>query len=120
MDTLVLHPPPPGRFRFATRSGLGVTPPPQKPGTPKRYGSYCFRATCDVVDGQGCLLAEIKGYDQRPDIGSKTEEFCRLHARGMPGEPTCREASVVLISGGSMECSGQMVFVNEHGVKRLL
>lgn len=118
METLVL--PTPTAVRFATRSGLGVTPPPHKPATPKRFGSYCFRATCDVVDGAGCLIAEIKGYDQKPDIGTKTEEYCRLHTRGMPGEPSCREASVVLITGGNMECSGQVIFVNEEGVKRLL
>lgn len=118
MDTLSI--PAPTALRFTSRPGLGV-PPPYKPRGPKRFGSYCFRATCDVVDGGGCLIAEIKGYDQKPDIGTKTEEYCRLHVRGMPGgELTCRDASVVLITGGDKECSGQIIFVNEEGVKRLL
>lgn len=109
---------------FATRGGmgLGAAAPPRKPPEPKRYGSYCFRATCMIEDPAqpGCPIAKIKGYDRSPQIAKDTEEVCRMHVRTMDGALVCAEAEVVLLPGTDMECSGQMMFVMDGNVRRLV
>jgi hypothetical protein len=107
---------------FSTRGGLGVNMPPSPPGAPLRYGSYCFRATCLVEDDAhpGCPVAKVKGYDRTPEIGKDTEEVCRAHARTMGGQFRCGEAEVVLLPHSSVECSGQVVFVMDGSVRRLV
>ena len=108
---------------FATPSGLGITAPPPKPAAPKKFGSYCFRATCGIHDDSlhGCpVVAKLKGYDRSPEIGRDTEEVCRVHARTMGGRMRCGDAEVVLLPGTDMECSGQMMFVMDGVVRRLV
>lgn len=110
---------------FATRGGLGINMPPAPPASSKKFGGYCFRATCEVFheSSQGCPVAKIKGYDRSPEIGKDTEEVCRIHARTMDGGRggyTCGDASVTLLPHGNMECSGQMVLVMDGSVKRLV
>lgn len=112
---------------FASRSGLGISMPPRKPGVAKKYGDYCFRATCIIHDDSseplGCPIAKIKGYDKSPQVGKDTEEVCRMHLRTMDGGSAlrCGEAEVVMLPHvDNMECSGQMVFVMDGDVKRLL
>ena len=107
---------------FASRKRLGVTAPPNKPVPPKQIGSYCFRATCLVHDDgvAGCPIAKVKGYDTSPAVGKDTEMACRAHLRSMPGSLRCGEAEVVMLSATDMECSGQMMFVMDGTVRRLL
>ncbi len=117
-----------GGARFVTRAGLGMSAPPAKPPAPAKFGSYCFRATCEVVDeGLGCPVAKVKGYDTSPTIGEDTEYACSMHARelrrdradGGPGI-ACTPAEVVLLpKAPNMECSGQVFVVMEGEVKRL-
>lgn len=107
---------------FTTRPGLGTTLPPSKPTPPKGFGSYCFRATCEVYDDEqlGCPVAKVKGYDTSPAIAKDTETMCRTHAATMGRRYRCGEAQVVLLPHAHMECSGQMVFVMGGAVKRLV
>lgn len=118
-----------GAFRptvvtFATRGGLGFTMPPTKPPSQKKYGGYCFRATCHISDSTlGCPVAKIKGYDRTPTVGRDTESVCRVHAKRMsgqaPGTYTCGEAEVVMLPATDLECTGQMYFVMDGEVKKL-
>jgi hypothetical protein len=110
---------------FATRGGLGFTTPPAPPPASKKFGGYCFRATCEIFheSSQGCPVAKLKGYDTSPQIGKDTEEVCRIHAQRMDegrGGYRCGEASVALLPNANMECSGQMMLVMDGSVKRLV
>lgn len=110
---------------FSTRDGLGIASPPYKPPTPLRFGSYCFRATCQIFDEsqRGCPVAKVKGYDRSPQIAADTEEVCRAHVRmtGDGGIPLrCSDAEVVLLPATDMECSGQIMLVKDGSVRRLV
>lgn len=123
--TSVLPPLPRGPWNnvvtFATKGGLGITMPPNTPPTKKKFGNYCFRATCYIENELGCPVAKLKGYDTSPEIGKDTEDVCRMHVRTMSGGTfRCGEAQVVMLPHAHMECSGQMVFVMDGEVRRLL
>lgn len=117
-------PRPPVPAVFATRGGLGFTMPPSSPPLKKVFGDYCFRATCQIIDDvRGCPVGKVKGYDRTPEVGRDTEYVCGLHLRGMPpGAFSCGEAEVVMLPATptDMECSGQMFFVMDGEVKKLV
>lgn len=107
--------------------GLGMAMPPAKPPGLPTFGSYCFKATCEVYDDnarpRGCPIAHLTGYDKQPTIGKDTEYACRIHVRSLRGKKyRCGEASVVLLPTPSpkMECSGQVFFAMDgQPTKRL-
>jgi hypothetical protein len=105
--------------------GLDTTKPPSKPPGLPRLGSYCFRATCDVVDEvAGCPIAAVRGYDTSPLIGAATEkacaEACREKAR-RGGRYACAPAQVVLLRNAPGECSGEVFWVvDERPTRRLV
>ena len=106
---------------FSTRGGLGFTTPPSKPPPRKKYGGYCFRATCKVTDAKGCPVGKVKGYDRSPEVGRDTEDVCGAHARSMPGGTfACGAAEVVLLPTTDLECTGEVFYVSEGAVKRLV
>ena len=106
---------------FSTRGGLGFTMPPKPPARKKRFGGYCFRATCVVTDTVlGCPVGKAKGYDKNPSIAKDTEEVCKHHARMLGNKYTCGEAEIVMLPNLDMECSGQVFFVMDGNVKRLV
>lgn len=109
---------PVSKIVFATRPGLGMASPPKKPDARKRFGDYCFRATCQVNDATGCPVGKMTGYDASPDIGARTEQFCGAHVRDM--DLVCTAAEVVMLRAGDLQCSGQIVFVTGQHVKRLV
>ena len=107
---------------FAFRSGLGIASPPTKPPPKATFGSYCFKATCEVTDGQGCPIGKVTGYDTNPEIGKHTETACRAHVRTLRGRRQCGDASVVMLPSvtGDMTCNGEMFFDMGGTTKRLV
>lgn len=127
----------PAPASFATRPKLGFTsppapPPPQMP----KFGSYCFKATCDIyynqpanqpaTEPQACpvrrLTGAVTGYDTDPGIGRRTEDKCRRRAEALGSRYSCEEASVVMLHnvGNNMECSGQFYFTFDGDTKKML
>lgn len=95
--------------------------PPSKPRKPKRFGDYCFRATCPITDTiKGCPIAKVKGYDKTPKITADTEAACKKQAAKMGGTYACGATELVMLPALDMECSGQIMFVFEGSVKRLV
>ena len=104
-------------------------PPAPPPHIPK-FGSYCFRATVDVLNvnpAVGCpvVRGRVVGYDTTPMIGKHTEIACRVHAKKLGRRDrahVCGEASVVMLPhAGTMECGGEMYFeVTGKPTKRLV
>ena len=117
-------------YSFSTRSGLGMgTPPVPPPGKPQ-FGSYCFKATCDVTEEDsehpGCPISRgrVTGYDKHVGVGKDTEYACAAYFRsqGKKGYK-CGEAQVVMLMRpgvGPPECSGQIYWTIEDRTRRLL
>lgn len=96
--------------------------PPTRPKSKKKFGGYCFRATCVVTDSElGCPIAKVKGYDKAPTIGKDTEFACKQHLRTANGEHrVCGDAEVVMLPSFDMECSGEVFWVEQGSVRRLV
>lgn len=121
-STLPKPPAPPAGATFSSRGGLGIAMPPAPPPSQKKYGAYCFKATCDVVDDDapGCPVGRVVGYDKHPGVGEDTEYVCRMHVRGLAAEYRCLPAQVVMLSGSDLECSGQVFFATDSETRRLV
>ena len=113
--------PPPPLPKFAFRSGLGIAMPPTAPPKLPTFGSYCFKATCEVTGAEGCPIARVTGYDTSPEIGKRTELACRSHVRGLRGHHECGDASVVMLPsvGPDMSCKGEFFYTEGDTTKRL-
>lgn len=118
MASLLPRPPP----TFSTFAGLGFTTPPAPPPSKKSFGSYCFRATCRVEDAQGCPVAKVKGYGKSPEVSTQTEQACRRYVdkTGLGDRWVCGDAEVVLLPSLNMECEGEIFFVMDGSVKKLV
>lgn len=126
-STLPKPPSPPiGGVSFSSRSGLGIAMPPAPPPTKPKYGAYCFKATCSVVDPaapRGCPVGRVIGYDKTPGVAKDTEHACRMHARTLNTPKTkyaCTEAQVVMLTSSDKECSGQIFFATDAATKRIV
>lgn len=109
---------------FVFRAGLGFASPPAKPPALPTFGSYCFKATCDVSDQLGCPIAKVTGYDTDLEVAKHTEYMCNTYvkSREMRGRGLkCGEAAVVMLPNvDKMECKGEMFFTMDGTTKRLL
>lgn len=105
---------------FSSFSGLGFATPPSLPPGKKKFGEYCFRATCRVEDVQGCPVAKVKGYGKSPAVAKDTEQACRRHVSTSGGRWTCADAEVVMLPSLDMECAGEIFFVMQGTVKKLV
>lgn len=120
--------PRPSIVTFSSRSGLGITMPPSKPPVLPRFGSYCFKATVDVMDDTpGCPVhraGRMTGYDTDLLVGNAVETACRAHVKTLGGKKrySCGDARVVMLSNhANMQCNGEMFFELTGGaVKRLV
>lgn len=125
-STLPRAPSAPSSATFSSRGGLGIAMPPAPPASKKKYGAYCFKATCGVVDAaepRGCPIGRVVGYDKHPGVAKDTEHACRMHARGLNTPSTkyaCTPASVVMLTGSDMECSGQVFFATDTETRRIV
>ena len=104
---------------FLTRptARLGLAPPPPRPPALSN-GDHCWRARCEVDDDDaGARMAAFVGHDVTLDISTRTEAACRRHA---PIGSTCRPAQLVLLARGTTACSGQVVFVVDGRVTKIV
>ena len=109
---------------FASRPGLGIASPPFTPRPKAAFGSYCFKAVCDIYgmdggDDQGCPVrppvGAVSGYDTTPAIGKATEMACRAQVNMLGSSKyRCSEARVVLLPNNNhssfMPCTGELYF----------
>lgn len=96
--------------------------PPAPPSKKPKFGSYCFKATCDVVDESvpGCpVRARVSGYDKELSVGQETEDACNAHARSHRGY-RCLGAQIVMLPHSDHDCSGQVYWVMDGKTKQLL
>jgi hypothetical protein len=116
---------------FATRPD--VTLPPATPPVMLGFGSYCFRATVDVLDSKteelkGCpvVIGQVKAYDTTPLVGKQAESVCRAHVKTLDRTGKryeCGQASLTILAHGprGKECSGQVYFeVDGQPTKKLV
>jgi hypothetical protein len=61
----------------------------------------------------------IVGYDTELTITTHTEAACRLHIKRRKNLK-CNAASLTLLPGTKMECSGQIYFMFDSTLKRLV
>ena len=62
----------------------------------------------------------VVGYDSELSIAKNTEIACRLHIKRRSKNLKCNAASLTLLPGKSTECSGQIYFMFDSTLKRLV
>jgi hypothetical protein len=93
-------------------------PPPVPPvvAVRREYGSYCWRATCDVTDDAGDPVARFIGYAPHIGICAETHDTCvRVAGKG------CGQPQLVLLTASTKECSGIFMFdYKDQSTKKLV
>jgi hypothetical protein len=85
------------------------------------FGSYCMKATAVIHhdDGSQNEWGRVVGYDTDFTITENTEIACRLHIKRRKNLK-CNAASLTLLPGTKTECSGQIYFMFDSTLKRLV
>lgn len=102
-----------------TLVGAAACAAPVRPAWKKGYGGYCFKATCDVLDGAGCEVGRVVGYDRYVTIQDATESACSLVA-GQMDNARCTPAQLTMLSEHRKECAGHVFFVQDGTTRRLV
>jgi len=103
---------------FATRGNVIFSPPP--PLAPRRrFGEYCWRATCFVEDVMDKRVAAFMGYDSTITVTEAVLKSCQLHCKIRPGT-RCTEPELVLLPTARAECSGQIYFYMDGTTKQVV
>lgn len=70
-------------------------------------------------DGEGCVVGRVVGYDRYVHIQDRVEHACRVHAHEMPGT-ICGPARLTMLPDYRKECGGEVYFVFDSDVRRML
>ena len=106
---------------FVTRPSVVLVGVPVRPPWRRgfgKYGQYCLKATCDLVESDE-TVGRVVGYDRYVSVAGDVERACSVRARDRPGT-SCSPARVALLNEYRKECSGQLFFVWGDRSTRLL
>lgn len=110
------------RPSFVTRPHLALDMqrgPPPRPPWRRGYGSYCLKATCEVLrNSDGSLVGRVVGYDRYVHIQDAVETACRITARDIPGT-SCGTSRLTLLNDYRKECAGEVYFVFDGSSNRV-
>lgn len=110
-------------FKIQGPSSTLVNMPPPRANS-KNNGSshFCLKAQAELMDEGGCQIGKFVGYDSDYKIVDRTGNACRRHLRASGNSTkTCSPPTLTFIpNNGQLKCNGQIFFMSEENVKRVV
>ena len=91
------------------------TKPPETPACKPKFGSYCIRATSELIDQtNGSAIMTFKGYDTEMDISKRVAQVCDRKRRDKKNDKyVCSEPEVCILGETKTKCDGDIYIFEE-------
>lgn len=108
----------PSLFRANSPNDVNKTEhniPPTCNNSKISFGSYCMRATNEILDKHGNKSFTVHGYDTNMDITERVSEACEVHRNSLNGSSTYTCTNTKLFFLKDIEkCNGEIFVIKEH------
>lgn len=88
--------------------------PPSCNNSKMSFGSYCMRATNEILDNHGNKSFTIHGYDTDMDITERVTEACEIHRNSLnePYKYSCTNTRLFFLRDIE-NCNGEIFVIKE-------
>ena len=91
--------------------------PPETPSCKPKFGSYCIRATSELIDQtSGEPYMTFKGYDTEMHIAERVNDVCDIRLKQQKNKNfACTEPEVTMLGETKTKCDGSIfIFKNDQ------